>query len=170
MVQRFLTLLTLTLMINLISGNFEGQVLAEVLAEGDRIPIFSLKSVDGQEIDMAYHVGTQIIVLGLFHICKPCMSQAMELQVLLESDVGPLIKVVGINIAGDSKTSVTKYINKFPQKISFPYLLDPERIVEGLFVARFTPIVYIIDRAGRIRFRGSSVPAQVLRNEIKKIL
>jgi hypothetical protein len=48
--------------------------------------------------------------------------------------------------------------------------VDPARTVEGLFSIRATPMVYIIDRQGVIRFKGSSVPAQILEKEVLKLL
>jgi peroxiredoxin len=78
--------------------------------------------------------------------------------------------VVGVNAAGDPKPAVMEYLNSFPRKVNFPYLVDPARTVEGLFSVKVTPIVYIIDQQGIIRFKGSSVSAQILQKEVLKLL
>jgi cytochrome c biogenesis protein CcmG/thiol:disulfide interchange protein DsbE len=144
--------------------------LAKVLNSGDKAPLFTLESVQGQKIDMSQHMGSEVIVLGLFHICEPCRNQALELETLSQSVKGKKVLVVGINASGDSKPAVMDYLNSFPRKVSFPYLLDPTRIVQDLFSVRATPIVYIIDQQGIIRYKGSSVPAPILQREVLKIL
>jgi hypothetical protein len=98
------------------------------------------------------------------------MEQAMEMETLLQSVKGKKVLVVGVNVSGDSKAAVMDYLVRFPRKENFPYLVDPARAVEGLFSIRSTPIVYIIDRQGVVRFKGSSVPAQILQKEVLKLL
>src|SRR5438105_1367510 len=46
---------------------------------GDPAPNFTLETVDGQTISLAQYKG-KVVVLGLFHICEPCMIQGTELQ------------------------------------------------------------------------------------------
>jgi cytochrome c biogenesis protein CcmG/thiol:disulfide interchange protein DsbE len=143
---------------------------AKVLNDGDKAPIFALDSVQGPKVDLAQYIGSAVIVVGLFHICEPCMEQAMEMETLFQSMKNKKVFLVGVNASGDSKAAIMDYLNKFPQRVSFPYLLDPTRTVEGLFNIRATPMVYIIDRQGVIRFKGSSVPAEVLEKEVLKLL
>ena len=170
MTQRFLKFLSLIAMIHMVLVGPESLGLAKVLSNGDQAPLFALESIQGQRVDLAQHIGSEVIVLGLFHICEPCRNQAMELQTLLEAVKGQKVLVVGVNVSGDSRASVAEYLNSFPRKVSFPYLLDTNRIVEGLFSIKSTPIVYIIDRQGMIRFKGSSVPVKVLHEEVAKLL
>jgi cytochrome c biogenesis protein CcmG/thiol:disulfide interchange protein DsbE len=170
MPRRFLRFVIFIAMMNLILLGPVVLSLAKVLNQGDKAPLFALESVQGQKVDLAQHIGSEVIVLGLFHICEPCMNQAMELETLIQSFKGKKILVVGVNASGDPKPAVLEYLNSFPQKVSFPYLVDPARTVEGLFSVKVTPIVYIIDRQGIIRFKGSSVPAQILQKEVSKLL
>ncbi len=170
MAQRLVKLLMLTGILYLVLLGPTFLSLAKVLNDGDKAPVFALDSVQGPKVDLAQHIGSEVIVMGLFHICQPCMEQAMEMETFLQSVKGKKVLVVGVNASGDSKTAVMDYLSKFPRKVSFPYLVDPARTVEGLFSIRATPMVYIIDRQGVIRFKGSSVPAQVLEKEVLKLL
>jgi len=170
MTQRFPKVLIFIAMTCIVLAGPANLGLAKVLSNGDQVPLFALESIQGQRVDLAQHIGSEVIVLGLFHICEPCRNQAMELQTLLEAVKGEKVLVVGVNVSGDSRASVMEYLNSFPQKVSFPYLLDPNRIVEGLFSVKSTPIVYIIDRKGMIQFKGSSVPGRVLHQEVVKLL
>ncbi len=170
MAQRLVKLLMLIGMLYLVLLGPVVLSLAKALNNGDKAPVFALDAVQGPKVDLARHIGSEVIVVGLFHICEPCMEQAMEMETLIQSVKGKKVLVVGVNAAGDSKAAVVNYLNKFPRKVSFPYLVDPARTVEGLFSIRATPIVYIIDRQGVIRFKGSSVPAEILQKEVLKLL
>ena len=97
------------------------------------------------------------------------MNQAMELQKVYEKNKDN-VAVIGVNASGDSRRDVQEYLNSFPTKVSFPYLLDPEHTTEKLFSVRATPVVYIIDKEGVIRFKGSSRPAQELQRVVDGIL
>lgn len=142
---------------------------AAVLKIGDKAPSFSLTSMIGEKISLSDAKGSKVVILGLFHICEPCMNQAMELQKIYEKNKDK-VAVIGVNASGDSKRDVQEYLNSFPTKVSFPYLLDPEHSTEKLFSVRQTPVVYVIDKEGVIRFKGSSRPAQELQRVVEGIL
>ncbi len=142
--------------------------LAQAASTGQKVPTFSLNSLDGKTLDLKDHVGSKVIVLALFHICKPCMNQALQMQALKEKVDSEEVLVVGVNVSGDSKAAVLQYLKSFPKEVGFPYLLDPKRELEKVFQVRFTPVVMVIDSKGIIRFRGSSVPASVLHEQVLK--
>lgn len=142
---------------------------AAFLKIGDKAPNFSLNSMNGEKIGLSDNKGSKVVLLGLFHICEPCMNQAMELQKIYEKK-NDKVGVIGVNASGDSKRDVQEYLNNFPTKVTFPYLLDPEHTTERLFSVRATPIVYIIDKDGVIRFKGSSTSAKDLQRVIDGIL
>lgn len=158
--------LTLMMLITLLASSI---VFAAVLKIGDKAPNFSLNSMNGEKINLSDTKGSKIVLLGLFHICEPCMNQAMELQKIYEKK-NEKIAIIGINASGDSRHDVQEYLNSFPKKVTFPYLLDPEHTTERLFSVRATPVVYIIDKEGVIRFKGSSRPARDLQEIIDGIL
>lgn len=144
-------------------------VFAAILKIGDKAPNFSLGSMNGERISLSDTKGSKVVLLGLFHICEPCMNQAMELQKIYEKkDEG--VAVIGVNASGDSRNDVRQYLNNFPKRVTFPYLLDPDHTTERLFSVRVTPVVYIIDKDGVIRFKGSSTSARDLQRVIDGIL
>ena len=144
-------------------------VFSAVLKIGDKAPDFSLTSINGEKTALNDHKGSKVVILGLFHICEPCMNQAIELQKIYEKK-DERIAVIGVNASGDSKRDVQQYLDNFPKKVTFPYLLDPEHTTEKLFSVRATPVVYIMDKDGVIRFRGSSRSAKELQGVVDGIL
>jgi cytochrome c biogenesis protein CcmG/thiol:disulfide interchange protein DsbE len=140
---------------------------AAVPMVGDRAPDFSLTSVKGDKVTLSQYKGS-VVILGLFHICDPCMNQATQMQKLLNEGQAKAV-FLGVNTAGDTNEDVLTYLNQFKTKITFPYMLDPAQDVNKKYMQRFMPTVIIIDGEGIIRFRGSTTPKDVLLSEIKKI-
>ena len=133
---------------------------------GNAAPEFTLTSVTGEVVSLSQYKGS-VVILGLFHICDPCMNQATQMQKLLNEKKSKAV-FLGINTAGDTKEDVLAYLNQFKTKITFPYLLDPEQGVNKMYFQRLMPTVLIIDGDGIVRYRGSSTPADLLLSEIKK--
>ena len=96
----------------------------------------------------------KVVVLGLFHICEPCLMQGSNLQKVYEATRGKNVAVVGVNSSGDSKEAVQEFIASFPVRVTYPYLVDPDQVTDRLYGGgRFIPNVYIIDQQGIIRWQ-----------------
>jgi len=140
---------------------------AAVPMVGDKAPDFALTSVSGEKVTLSQHKGS-VVVLGLFHICDPCMNQATEMQKLLNEGTAKAV-FLGVNTAGDTKEDVLAYLRAFKTQVTFPYLIDPAKDVNRKYTHRFMPTVLIIDGEGVICYRGSATPKDGLLAEIKKI-
>ena len=136
---------------------------------GEQAPEFSLTSMDDKEIALSDFKG-KIVVIGMFHICVPCMNQAMEFNKLKNHLSEDQVVILGINTNGDSREAVAKYLGKFPEKVKFPYLIDPAREVYKSYSQRDMPTVLIIDQKGILSVRATAVGANQLVPYIKKML
>ncbi len=120
---------------------------------GEAAPDFTLTAVTGETVSLAELHG-KVVVLGLFHICEPCLKQGTNLQRLYEATRGKNVAVVGVNSSGDSKADVMEFLQVFPVRVTYPYLVDPQRATDRLYGGgRFIPNVYIIDQRGIIRWQ-----------------
>lgn len=136
---------------------------------GDKAPAFSLVSMGGEKVSLENLKG-KVVLMGMFHICVPCMNQAMEFEKVKKALNSDKLVILGINTSGDSKDDVNEYLAGFPSSISFQYLLDPEMLVNKAYLQRDMPTVLIIDTNGEILSRTSSVPADQLIPFLKKLL
>ena len=141
---------------------------------GDPAPNFTLETVDGQTISLAQYKG-KVVVLGLFHICEPCLIQGTELQKVHEAFQDKNVQVLGVNSAGNSKEKVKEFLKEFPVKISYPYMIDPKKETDKLYGGgRFIPNVYVIDQNGMIRWQRVGTmeigAAEVIKAEVEKLL
>ncbi len=141
---------------------------------GEPAPNFTLTSIKGETVSMQDLKG-KVVVLGLFHICEPCLMQGSNLQKVYEATRGKNVAVVGVNSSGDSRKDVTEFLGTFPVRVTYPYLLDPDKKTDKLYGGgRFIPNVYIIDQRGVIRWQrvGNMDLAgpQVILGEVEKLL
>jgi cytochrome c biogenesis protein CcmG/thiol:disulfide interchange protein DsbE len=120
---------------------------------GERAPTFSLSSITGDSVSLDSLKG-KVVVLGLFHICDPCMAQGTNLQKVHEAMKGKNVAVIGVNSAGNSKRDVGEFLSAFPVRVTYPYLLDPNKTTDKLYGGgKFIPNVYVIDQSGVIRWQ-----------------
>ena len=136
---------------------------------GDQAPEFSLKSKDGKEVALSNFKG-KVVLIGMFHICVPCMNQAMEFNKVRKQLDEDKVVILGINTNGDTKEAVSKYLSKFPEKVQFPYLIDPGKEVYKSYSQRDMPTVLIVDQKTNLKARTPAVSADQLTNYIKKML
>jgi cytochrome c biogenesis protein CcmG/thiol:disulfide interchange protein DsbE len=141
---------------------------------GEKAPSFTLTSLNGESVSLDSVKG-KVIVLGLFHICEPCMVQGTNLQKVYEATRGKNVAVIGVNSSGDSKKAVSEFLSQFPVKVSYPYLIDPGKTTDMLYGGgRFIPNVYIIDQQGVIQWQRVGnmdlAGADVILAEVEKLL
>jgi len=141
---------------------------------GDPAPNFSLETLDGRTVSLAQYKG-KVVVLGLFHICEPCMIQGTELQKVHEAMQGKNVQVLGVNSAGNAKDKVTEFLHEFPVHVTYPYMVDPKKETDKLYGGgRFIPNVYIIDQQGIIRWQRVGTMeiggAEGIKAEVEKLL
>jgi len=141
---------------------------------GEPAPNFTLTSLAGETVSLQSRKG-KVIVLGLFHICEPCLVQGTNLQKVYEATQGKNVAVIGVNSSGNSKKDVSEFLTAFPVKITYPYLLDPKKETDKLYGGgKFIPNVYVIDQSGVIRWQRVGnmdlAGAEVIVQEVNKLL
>lgn len=141
---------------------------------GEKAPPFVLTSITGDAVSIESLKG-RVVVLGLFHICDPCMTQGTNLQKVHEALAGKNVAVVGVNSSGNSKRDVGEFLSAFPVKVTYPYLLDPNKITDKLYGGgKFIPNVYVIDQQGVIKWQRVGnmelAGAEVIAQEVEKLL
>jgi cytochrome c biogenesis protein CcmG/thiol:disulfide interchange protein DsbE len=141
---------------------------------GEKAPAFALTAITGEPVSLESFKG-KVVVLGLFHICEPCLMQGTNLQKVHESTQGKNVAVIGVNSAGNSKKDVGEFLSAFPIKVTYPYLLDPNKVTDKLYGGgKFIPNVYVIDQKGMIRWQRVGnmdlAGAEVIVAEVEKLL
>jgi cytochrome c biogenesis protein CcmG, thiol:disulfide interchange protein DsbE len=141
---------------------------------GERAPSFALNAITGEPVSLEAYKG-KVVVLGLFHICDPCMMQGTNLQKVYEATQGKNVAVIGVNSSGNTKKDVGEFLSAFPMKVTYPYLLDPGKVTDKLYGGgKFIPNVYVIDQQGVIRWQRVGnmelAGSDVILAEVEKLL
>ncbi len=141
---------------------------------GEKAPSFTLTSITGEFVSLESYKG-KVVVLGLFHICDPCLIQGSALQKVFESTQGKNVAVLGVNSSGNARREVGEFLSGFPVKVTYPYLLDPAKVTDKLYGGgKFIPNVYVIDQHGVIRWQRVGnmdlAGAEVIMAEVGKLL
>ena len=147
---------------------------AGLLKVGEKAPSFTLTAITGETIGLDTYKG-KVIVLGLFHICDPCMVQGSALQKVSEMTKGKNVAVLGVNSSGDSNKNISEFLSAFPVKVTYPYLLDPSKVTDKLYGGgKFIPNVYVIDQQGVIQWQRVGnldlAGEEVIVAEVEKLL
>lgn len=169
--KREMTLIVLPLIVLVMTAAVAAKSFFKI---GEKAPTFTLTSVTGETVSLESLRG-KVVVLGLFHICEPCMMQGTNLQKVYEATRGKDVAVIGVNSSGDSKKAVTEFLSQFPVRVTYPYLLDPNKTTDKLYGGgRFIPNVYIIDRNGVIQWQRVGnmdlAGADVILREVDRLL
>jgi cytochrome c biogenesis protein CcmG/thiol:disulfide interchange protein DsbE len=85
------------------------------------------------------------------------------------------VVVLGVNSSGNSKKEVGEFLSAFPVKVTYPYLLDPNKVTDKLYGGgKFIPNVYVIDQQGVIRWQRVGdmdlAGEEVIVAEVEKLL
>jgi len=116
---------------------------------GDVSPVFSLQTIDGQNLD--FH--GKVVVLNFFATwCGPCMEE----MPFLEKNVWETFKDKGLMFAAvGRKHSETELITFQKQKgYSFPLVADPSGEINGKFATNYIPRSVVIGKDGKIKFQS----------------
>ncbi len=130
------------------------------LAIGDRAPAFSLPATDGTPI--AFGAGTQAAATVVVFTCNHCpyaLAWHERLMDVARAHAGRGVRFLAVNpndaerYPADSYEAMKKRVRA--EDWPMPYLRDESQEAARAFGARTTPDVFVLDRAGRLRYRGA---------------
>ncbi len=130
---------------------------SSVLKVGASAPVFTLKSMKGEEYRLGDRVGKKPVLMFFWSIfCGPCREEMPVLQKAWEKYGTDKLDFVGVNIDG----KVNKALEKFTADsgFSFTTLMDEMNNmvlkVADPYGVIATPITYIVDKDGKIAYVG----------------
>lgn len=127
---------------------------------GSYAPDFELPGIDDQVHHLSRYLN-KFRAVGVISMCNYCPYVGLYLDRLkrIQTQFPPgdftLIGLNGSEATGDARLSLAN-MKAFAQRhnLNFPYLWDPTQDVTRSFGARKTPMAFLIDRNGIVRYRG----------------
>jgi thiol-disulfide isomerase/thioredoxin len=129
------------------------------LAIGSSCPEFDLPGTDGANHSLASFAPAELLVVVVSCNHCPYVVAYEERIVALSRDYAPR----GVRLVAINANDVTRYPDDgMPQMkvrardrgFDFPYLRDDSQTTVRALGARFTPEVYVFDRARKLRYHG----------------
>ena len=128
-----------------------GAVASEGTSVGAPAPDFTLRDLDGRNVNLSEHLGKDVILLDFWATwCVPCGAEMPHLEKLYQDNKQKGFIVFGIAMDGpESLAQVAPFARRYG--INFPVLLDEETRVVGVYNPKRTaPLNILIDRKGQI--------------------
>ena len=125
---------------------------------GDMAPDFHATTLSGEPflLSQALQQGPVYLVFWATW-CPHCLAEVPALKAL-QSHFFPRLTVLGINIAiNDSVAAVRRYQQE--HQLNYPLLFDHSRRLRKRYRAVGTPTQILINRQGRIHYRGAATPS-----------
>ena len=125
-------------------------------ASTDTAKDFSLKGLDGKGFRLSESLGEGYIVINFWAAwCSTCKEEIPELEALMKRPGADKVLFLGVNV-GDKDPKAAKFVKKY----AYPYraLMDTEKTVSKEYGVLGIPVTVIIDKNGKIVFRGSRPP------------
>ena len=120
---------------------------------GQPAPDFSLPTLEGRQVALSSLHG-KVVVLDIWACwCKSCRKELPRLDELAARHKTDGVAVVAVS-TDQERSEVERMIASRPSW-TMTVLHDPSGKIADNYVADDLPLVYVIDREGRIRYRGT---------------
>ncbi|HUV55809.1 MAG TPA: redoxin domain-containing protein [Dehalococcoidales bacterium] len=115
---------------------------------GGVAPNFTLDTPDGQNVSLKDFKGKSVLINFWASWCGPCAIEMPHLQEVYEEWSGKGFVLLAIN-AGESYSKVGEFVQRY--SLSFPVLLDTEKVVTRRYNVIAYPTTFFIDKDGVIQ-------------------
>jgi cytochrome c biogenesis protein CcmG/thiol:disulfide interchange protein DsbE len=129
---------------------FAGGAFTSSTTIGSTAPDFTLTDLDGNEVRLADHRGSPVIVNFWASWCGPCVEEFPLLRAAAEEHVDDGLVVLGI-VYQDRAEAARAFMDS--TGAGWPALMDPDGDVAGAYKIFGPPETYFIGRDGRIAAR-----------------
>ena len=116
--------------------------------EGNYAPDFTLKDLNGQEIQLSSLKGKVVLVNFWATWCPPCREEIPSMMKLNQAMQGKPFQMLAISIDEGGKEDVERYFKK--QGVSLPALLDSDGKVAKRYGTTGVPETFVLNTKGLI--------------------
>jgi peroxiredoxin len=149
--RRFAVSLLLLLSIGL--GCAADALAQTATADNNSAPDFALRAVSGENLRLSEYRG-QVVALGFWaRWCGDCRQAMKALNEIYAKYQRAGLVMLGIDVDDtlEQTSTMTRSLG-----LSFPVLVDEHKTASSLFNVKSMPLIVLIDREGRQRYRHTS--------------
>ena len=145
--MRRLFLLSLMLVVLVLSACAQKEKLTPVI-EGSPAPAFSLKDLEGREVNLADLQGKVVLLNFWATWCPPCREEIPSMMRLNQAMAGRPFQMLAVSQDEGGREAVAAFFRK--SGTTLPTLLDPGQAVGKRYGLTGVPETFIIDKKGVI--------------------
>jgi len=114
---------------------------------GNLAPDFILKSLEGNEMQLSSFRGKKAVVVNFWATwCPPCREEMPAFEDIFVNNKDEII-ILGVDLQ-ESEKAIMDFLLEIP--VTYPLLLDPDKVVKALYNVFTQPVTYFIDKDGII--------------------
>ncbi len=113
-------------------------------------PAFTLKNLDGKEINLEDYKGKAVLLNFWATWCEPCLEEMPALQKAYNTLKNKGFVVLAVSIDRDSRENNVRTFAK-NLDLSFPILLDSDQKVLNKYFTNVLPTSYLINTKGKLK-------------------
>lgn len=122
------------------------------LEKGDVAPDFTLKTIDGETVQLSDLRGEKILLNFWATWCPPCRAEMPDMQKYHEVHDDGIILAVNLVETEQNMGQIEDFLTEYG--ITFQILLDESTEVSSLYDAHALPTSYLIDKEGDIYMKA----------------
>lgn len=123
--------------------------------EATPAPDFSLTDLQGNSLSLASYKGKVLFINFWATWCPPCRREIPDFIEAYKDLKAKGLEILGVSVDDATADSLRGWVQK--AGMNYPVAMATEKIVRDYRPGEFIPATIVIDRAGRIRYRQSSL-------------
>jgi len=135
-------------------------------AVGDTAPNFTLTTLDGKKVSLSDYRGQNVMLNFWAADCASCLVEMPDLQQVYAAQQAAHKSFMLLGIDLGSNPPVSRHIVQ-QKGLTYPNLIDQNMVVGSLYNVNATPVSFLIDRQGIIRW---TTPGPVSKESLQDTL
>ncbi len=137
-----------------------GPLAAGRVGQGERAPVFTLQTFDGQSIRLADLRGQVVVINFWASWCVPCEAEAAELEKAWRRYAEQGVMFLGVDYV-DTETEARAFLQEFG--VTYPNGPDLQTAISHSYRVRQVPETFVVDPSGTLAkvFIGPTTEAQL---------
>lgn len=117
----------------------------------NRVPSFTLPTLDGETFNIDDHVGEKVMIIDFWATwCPPCRAEIPGFVRLFEKyrEKGLLIVGISLDRGGNAESVVRNFMKEY--NVNYPIMMGNEEVVKKFGGIRAIPTTFIINKKGEM--------------------
>ncbi|OMP68283.1 redoxin domain-containing protein [Domibacillus epiphyticus] len=116
------------------------------IEQGEKAPDFTLKTIDGKEVNLSDYEGKKVLINFWATWCPPCKAEMPHMQSFYDGEPEN-VEILAVNLE-EKEAKVSEFVKQY--ELTFPILLDEEGSVGETYEVYTIPTTYLLNEDGTV--------------------